>query len=147
MPPELAERIALSRRLHREVARAVADRFAAAATIVPPPQAAFYLYPDFGPVRDRLRARHGVDTSEDLAALLLQRYGVGVLAGSAFGEDPGALRVRVATGLLYGETNRQRECALNSDTPLELPWIAASLDRIAEVLADLTGVSARGSME
>ncbi len=146
-PPELAERIALSRRLHREVARAVADRFAAAGSIVPPPRAAFYLYPDFGPVRDRLRARHGVDTSEDLAALLLQRYGVGVLAGSAFGEDPAALRVRVATGLLYGETNQQRECALNSGTPLELPWIAASLDRIAEVLADLTGVSAHGSVE
>jgi len=146
-PPELAERIALSRRLHREVARAVADRFAAAGTIVPPPQAAFYLYPDFGPVRDRLRARHSVDTSEDLAALLLQRYGVGVLAGSAFGEDPGALRVRVATGLLYGETNRQRECALTSGTPLELPWIAGSLDRIAEVLADLTGVSADGAVE
>ena len=138
-PPELAERIALSRRLHRAVARAVAGRFAAAGAIVPPPQAAFYLYPDFGPVRDRLRARHGVDTSDDLAAVLLQRYGVGVLAGSAFGEDPGALRVRVATGLLYGETNQQRECALNSGTPLELPWIAASLDRIAEVLADLTG--------
>ncbi len=146
-PPELAERIALSRRLHRQVARAVGGRFAAAGAIVPPPQAAFYLYPDFGPVRDRLRGRHGVRTSDDLAALLLQRYGVGVLAGSAFGDDPGALRVRVATGLLYGETNRQRECALTSGTPLEVPWIAASLDRIAAVLADLTGVSADGAVE
>jgi aspartate aminotransferase len=138
-PPELAERIALSRRLHREVARAVARRFTEAGAAVPPPQGAFYLYPDFGPVRDRLRVRHGVRTSEDLTALLLQRWGVGVLPGSAFGDDPQALRLRVATALLYGETDRQREAALAADVPAELPWIASGLARIEEVLAALTG--------
>jgi len=137
-PPELTERIALSRRLHRAVARAVADRFTAAGASVPPPQAAFYLYPDLGPARDRLRGRHGVTTSDGLAALLLQRYGAGVLPGSAFGDDPAALRLRVATGLLYGETDRQRETALASPAPLGVPWIAASLARIEEVLTDLT---------
>jgi len=40
---------------------------------------------------------------------LLERYGAGVLPSSAFGEDPAALRVRVATGLPYGETSAQRE--------------------------------------
>ncbi len=89
----------------------MAGRFAAAGADVPPPAGAFYLYPDFGPVRDRLRARHGVHTSDDLAAVALQRYGLGVLPGSAFGDDPGALRLRVATGLLYGEPDRQRETA------------------------------------
>jgi aspartate/methionine/tyrosine aminotransferase len=137
--PELAERIALSRRLHAAVARAVADRFTAAGADVPRPQAAFYLYPDFGPARDLLRSRDGVTTSAELAALLLERYGVGVLPGSAFGEDPAALRLRVATGLLYGETNRQREAALASAAPLDVPWIAASLARVEEVLTDLTG--------
>ncbi|HYZ52285.1 MAG TPA: pyridoxal phosphate-dependent aminotransferase [Streptosporangiaceae bacterium] len=138
-PPELAERIALSRRLHATVARAVADRFTAAGADVPRPQAAFYLYPDFGPVRDLLGRRHGVTTSAELAALLLQRYGVGVLPGSAFGEDPAVLRLRVATGLLYGETSRQREAALTSAAPLDVPWIAASLAQVEEVLTDLTG--------
>jgi aspartate/methionine/tyrosine aminotransferase len=138
-PPELAERIALSRRLHRQVAQAVARRFAAAGADVPPPQGAFYLYPDFGPVRDLLLARHGVRTSEDLAALLLQRWGMGVLPGRAFGEDPGVLRLRVATGLLYGETDRQRETALATAAPAGVPWIASALDRIEEVLTALTG--------
>jgi aspartate aminotransferase len=138
-PPELAERITLSRRLHGAVARAVADRFAAAGARVPAPQAAFYVYPDFGPVRDVLAARHRVGTSDDLAALLLQRHGVGVLPSSAFGEDAVTLRLRVATGLLYGETDRQREAALASATPLDVPWIAASLARLEEALADLTG--------
>jgi aspartate aminotransferase len=138
-PPELTERITLSRRLHGEVARAVARRFAAAGADVPPPQGAFYLYPDFGPVRDRLQARHGVRSSDELAALLLQRYGMGVLPGSAFGEEQGALRLRVATGLLYGETDRQRETALAAAAPTEVPWIASALTRIEEVLTGLTG--------
>jgi aspartate aminotransferase len=138
-PPELTERIALSRRLHRDVARAVADRFTAAGARVPAPQAAFYLYPDFGPVRDLLRTRHDVTTSDELADLLLRRHGMGVLPGSAFGEDPDELRLRVATGLLYGDTDEQREAALGAPSAREVPWIAASLARIGEVLDDVTG--------
>jgi aspartate aminotransferase len=136
-PPELAERIARSRRLHAAVCHAVASRFAAAGVTVPAPQAAFYLYPDFAPWRQHLAGRHGVATGAALAGLLLDRYGMGVLPASAFGEDENALRLRVATGLLYGETDAERERALDSPDPLSLPWISAALDRVTEVLDDL----------
>ena len=136
-PPELAERIARSRSLHEAVCRAVADRFAAAGVIVPEPQAAFYLYPDFDPWREHLARQHGVTTGPGLAALLLERYGVGVLPASAFGEDEAVLRVRVATGLLYGDTDAEREPALDAADPVSLPWIAASLRRLQDVLAEL----------
>jgi aspartate aminotransferase len=136
-PPELAERVARSRSLHEAVCRAVADRFAAAGVVVPEPQAAFYLYPDFAPWREHLAGRHGVTTGPGLAALLLDRYGVGVLPASVFGEDEAVLRVRVATGLLYGDTAGQREQALAAADPVSLPWIAASLRRLEDVLADL----------
>jgi aspartate aminotransferase len=138
-PPALAARVADSRRLHGTVARAVAARFAAAGVAVPAPQAAFYLYPDFSPLADVLLGRHGITSDEGLAAVLLREYGVGVLPGSAFGEDGGRLRLRVATSLLYGDTDAERHAALNSADPCSLPWIAASLDRLEEVLADLTG--------
>jgi aspartate aminotransferase len=138
-PPELVERVARSRRLHATVARAVAARFSAAGVAGPVPRAAFYLYPDFGPWRDTLRARHGVSTGQDLAALLLERYGAGVLPGSAFGEQAEALRLRVATGLLYGGHDEQREAALASPDPLAMPWIESALARIEEILADLGG--------
>ena len=62
---------------------------------------------------------------------------MGVLPASAFGEEPAALRTRVATAMLYGETDEQRERALRSDDPVTLPWIAAALDRIEDVLDDL----------
>jgi aspartate aminotransferase len=138
-PPELAERVALSRRLHRSVAQAVAHRFAGAGAEVPAPQAAFYLYPDFSPLADVLLERHGITSDESLAAVLLHEYGVGVLPGSAFGEDGGRLRLRVATAMLYGDTDEKRHAALNSADPCSLPWIAGSLARLEVVLADLTG--------
>jgi aspartate aminotransferase len=137
-PPALTERITRSRRLHAAVARAVAARFTAAGVSVPAPQAAFYLYPDFTPLSDALLARHGIDSDDQLAAMLLGRYGVGTLPGSAFGEQSWRLRLRIATGLLYGDTDAERTAALNSADPCSLPWIAASLDRLDEVLADLS---------
>ncbi|MWA04649.1 aminotransferase class I/II-fold pyridoxal phosphate-dependent enzyme [Actinomadura sp. LD22] len=136
-PPELVEHVDRSRRLHAAVTRAVAARFAAAGARVPAPQGAFYVYPDLGPLRDALRSGHGVRTSADLSGLLLERYGVGVLPGSSFGEPAEALRLRVAPSLLYGETDEQRLAALASPDPAALPWIAAGLDRLSEVLADL----------
>ena len=136
-PAELTERVARSRALHAEVATAVADRFAAAGLLVPAPQAAFYLYPDFAPWQEHLLATRGIGNGADLATHLLHCHGMGVLPASAFGEARAALRMRVATAMLYGETDGQREQALRSDDPVTLPWIAAALDRIEDVLADL----------
>ncbi|GAA4373798.1 aminotransferase class I/II-fold pyridoxal phosphate-dependent enzyme [Actinomadura verrucosospora] len=137
-PPELVEHVDRSRRLHGAVAGAVADRFAAAGARVVRPEAAFYLYPDFGPMRDKLEADHGIRTGADLTHLLLERYGMGVLPGSSFGDAPAALRMRVAPSLLYGEDDEQRLAALASPAPASLPWIAAALDRLSEVLDDLS---------
>jgi aspartate aminotransferase len=137
-PSALVERVARSRRLHAVVARAVAARFTAAGVSVPAPQAAFYLYPDFTPLSDALLARHGIDSDDQLAAMLVRRYGVGTLPGSAFGEQSWRLRLRIATALLYGDTDAERTAALDSADPCSLPWIAASLDRLDEVLADLS---------
>ncbi|WP_131097600.1 pyridoxal phosphate-dependent aminotransferase [Streptomonospora litoralis] len=133
-PRELTAHIRRSARLHGTVARAAADRFAAAGAMAAAPQAAFYSYPDLEAWRDHLARRHGVTTGAELTGLLLEEYGVGVLPGSEFGDSPHALRMRVATSLLYGETEDQRATALESDDPLALPWIADHLDRLSEVL-------------
>ncbi|MCW2902031.1 MAG: aminotransferase class [Streptosporangiaceae bacterium] len=143
-PPELVEHIARSRRLHAGVARAVADCFADAGACVPQPEAGFYVYPDLAPLRDHLAAEYDVRTGAGLSGLLLDRYGVGVLPGSAFGEPAEALRLRVATSLLYGDTDEERLTALSTPHPEELPWIAAALGRLREVLADLTGTGQAG---
>jgi aspartate aminotransferase len=117
-PAQITKRIAASRSLHATITRAVVGICAAAGLEVPSPQAAFYLYPDFEPWRDHLRARHQVTTSAELARLLLAHYGAATLPASAFGEDPAALRLRLATGLLYGDTQQQRTAALTAPSPL-----------------------------
>jgi aspartate aminotransferase len=136
-PPEITERIRASRRLHAAVCRAVAATFAAAGVAVAAPQAAFYTYPDFAPWREHLAGRYGVATGAGLAGHLLDTYGMAVLPGSAFGEEKDALRLRVATSLLYGETAGERERALAAPDPLALPQVASALDRLASILADL----------
>ena len=136
-PPPVRERVAASRSLHATVARAMAGVCTGAGLLVPPPQAAFYLYPDFEPWRAHLRTRHQVTTGAGLARLMLDRYGSATLPASAFGEPPGTLRLRLATGLLYGDTPQQREAALAAPDPLTLPSIAGALARLQEILADL----------
>jgi aspartate aminotransferase len=136
-PNDLLERVRRSRSLHASVSRAVAGTCRAAGLDVPQPQASFYVYPDFEPWRDHLARRWGVTTGAGLAGLLLDRYGAGTLPGSVFGEPDEALRLRLATGLLYGDNDEQQEAALAAADPLALPWIAAELARLGEILADL----------
>ena len=104
-PADVREHVARSRRLHRLVATAAHARVVGAGAICRAPTGAFYLYPDLEPLRPALAAQ-GVSTGAQLAALLLERHDVAVLEGAAFGDDPAALRFRMATSLLYGSRRR-----------------------------------------
>ncbi|MFF1736178.1 pyridoxal phosphate-dependent aminotransferase, partial [Streptomyces sp. NPDC058247] len=141
-PAEVVERITASRRLHEKVVRAVAARFTAAGAELAPVAATCYLYPDFEPLREHLAQAHGVCDGDALAGLLSERHGVGVLPASAFGEPGSPLRIRAATSHFYGDTHERRTAALDAPEPLDLPWIRESVDRVGEVLADLTGAQA-----
>jgi aspartate aminotransferase len=136
-PEVVTARVAASRRLHLSVSRAVYDVFTEAGASCRRPSAAFYLYPDLEPLREGF-ARHGATTGAAAAALLLDRYGIGVLAGEVFGDDPRALRFRVATSLLYGQ-GEQRLQALDSEDPTRLPWVVEALDTVRHALRDLAG--------
>jgi aspartate aminotransferase len=135
--PDITERVRRSRLLHGQVARAIAATLARAGVSVAPPAGGFYVYPDFAPFRSLLLGRHAVSSSQGLAGMLLRRYGIGVLAGSAFGEPAGTLRVRLATSRLYGESAAEQETALASDDPLHLPWIADAVDWLTSSISDL----------
>jgi aspartate aminotransferase len=132
-PAEVREHVARSRRLHRLVTTAAHERVLAAGALCRPPAGAFYLYPDLEPLRPALAAC-GVSTGDQLAEWLLERRDVAVLQGVAFGDDPAALRFRMATSLLYGGTDEQRRQALAADDPVALPWIADALERLGDAL-------------
>jgi aspartate aminotransferase len=136
-PPEVTAYVGAGRRLHRQVSLAVHRELTAAGASTRPPGAAFYLYPDFCARREVL-ARRGVTTGAELARHLLDEHGVGVLPGEVFGDDPAALRFRVATALLYGRTDGERWAALHAPDPLALPWIAAALTTLRTALTATT---------
>lgn len=130
-PAPLRERIAASARLHAVVANAVADEFRAAGTTVPRPHGGFYLYPDF-------RGVAPMRTDVELAHTLLHDHGIATLPGSAFGDDPAALRLRIATSQLYGATDEHREITLAHPNPIELPWLATHLTELRQALSAVT---------
>ncbi|MEU3274764.1 pyridoxal phosphate-dependent aminotransferase [Saccharomonospora sp. NPDC006951] len=129
-PEPVREHIKASVALHSAVANAAYTAFTAAGATCRPPEAGFYLYPDLEPLRDK-----GFHNGAQLTDHLLDRHGVGVLAGAEFGDDPAALRFRVATSLLYGDDSDQRWTALRSTDPVSLPWIAESLTQLRDVLS------------
>jgi aspartate aminotransferase len=135
-PDEVLDHVARSRRLHRLVTTAAHEQVTAAGAVCRPPSGAFYLYPDLEPLRAALAAQ-GASTGAGLAALLLDRHDVAVLEGAAFGDDPSALRFRMATSLLYGADDEQRWHALAAEDPVALPWIAGALERFGEALRAL----------
>jgi aspartate aminotransferase len=128
-PPEVTAYVDAARRLHRRVGRAVHAELVAAGARCREPGGAFYLYPDLGARREVL-AQRGVTTGAELAEHLLDAHGIGVLPGEAFGDDPAALRFRVATALLYGRSDGERWAALHAPDPLALPWVADALTRL-----------------
>jgi aspartate aminotransferase len=135
-PDDVREHVARSRRLHRLVTTAAHREVVAAGAECRAPAGGFYLYPDLEPMRPALSTL-GVETGAQLADLLLERCNVAVLAGDVFGDEPGALRFRLATSLLHGSTDDERWEALAADEPTSLPWIRSALDRLGQALRTL----------
>jgi aspartate aminotransferase len=84
-----------SRTILRRLGRILARMLKETGTIVPEPDGAFYLFPDFSPLKDQLRKK-GIMTSEQFCEKLLEDTGVAVLPGSAFGRPSEELTTRIA---------------------------------------------------
>ncbi|WP_405824749.1 aminotransferase class I/II-fold pyridoxal phosphate-dependent enzyme [Streptomyces sp. NBC_00838] len=134
-PTGVTERAAAATALHARVASAVHHAVLSAGALTRPPQAGRHLYADLGPARRALAAR-GVGDSMELEDFLSERLGVQVPGGHRFGDELGALRVRIATGPLLGATPEQRMESLDAVDPLRLPHVAAALGVLTAVLAE-----------
>ena len=135
-PPELVEFVGAARVLHEAVSRAAFEVVEGAGLACRPPTAAFYVYPDFAPLRESL-AERGIASSAELALHLLEKFAVAVLPGSAFGDET-ALAVRMATSLLYGDSEPERweSLAAGSDAA-GLPRIRSALQTLGDALEAL----------
>lgn len=95
--PEIESYIDECTRIHGIVTRYVWRALLSMGLEYSEPDGGFYLYPDFEPYRESLREVQGVETSEELAEALLRENRVASLPGTAFGDEPEALRLRLST--------------------------------------------------
>ncbi|MFK4543798.1 aspartate aminotransferase [Streptomyces tendae] len=135
-PPEIRARLEATARLHGAVARDVHRIMVSTGAVCRPPTGAFYVYPDFEPLRARLEFL-GVTDSSSLFQHLLDEFGIVVLAGHHLGDDEHALRFKAATSMLYGTTAEQQEESLAAAAPLTVPHVRAVLDRVEEAFTKL----------
>jgi aspartate/methionine/tyrosine aminotransferase len=94
--PVIEEYIQTCTRIHQMVTGYVRHALVRLGIQYPALQGAFYLYPDFVIFRERLLKR-GIKTSQQLAMDLLETMQLATLPGTAFGDDPKNLRLRLAT--------------------------------------------------
>ncbi|MGW3204461.1 aminotransferase class I/II-fold pyridoxal phosphate-dependent enzyme [Streptomyces sp. NPDC001135] len=142
-PPPVTERREAVVRLHARVAAAAHAAVVASGALARPPQAGRHLYADLGPLREPLAAQ-GVGDAQELEDLLTTRLGMPAPGGHRFGDDLGALRVRLATGPLLGGTDEERTECLTAPAPLELPQVQRALASLTSVLDDLREDAQRG---
>ncbi|PZG91639.1 aminopeptidase [Streptomyces sp. NTH33] len=135
-PDAVTVRLTASIRLHARVAHAAHAILVAAGALVRPPQVGRHLYADLGSLRSALAAR-GVGDAQELEDFLTARLDRPVPGGHRFGDDLGALRVRLSTAELLGRTDEERAQCLLSPAPLELPHVRRALLFLKSVLDDL----------
>jgi aspartate aminotransferase len=153
---ELTAYVKASARIHTYATSRLYETLTQAGTLCPRPAGGFYLYPDFAPWRNALLER-GVSTSEQLAHHLLDHWDIATLPGTAFGEHPHALRLRLATSMLYtpaeAKTESEREAVLWAllaqaekweddghvkEVALEMPALEQAETRLREFIGSLT---------
>ncbi len=122
----------------------------------PCPAGGFYLYPDFSPWRSSL-ATMGITTGAELVHYLLEEWDIATLPGSAFGELPESLRLRLSTSLLclpvHASSPSEREASLwemlskaevlrlGSDVTLQMPALERAQTRLTEVIRHLKKIN------
>ncbi|MEU3336593.1 aminotransferase class I/II-fold pyridoxal phosphate-dependent enzyme [Streptomyces sp. NPDC002144] len=135
-PEPVTARVAATVRLHARVAAAAHAAVVAAGALARPPQAGRHLYADLGPLRSAL-AGHGVGDAQELEDFLAARLGMPAPGGHRFGDELGALRVRLSTGPLLGASDEERAECLTAPSPLELPHVQRALNQVKSVFDDL----------
>ncbi len=93
--PAMEAHLSVVRERLRDLGRACIPILRSAGIAVRDAECAFYLFPDFSGHKGSLAGR-GIHSSEALCERLLEETGVALLAGTAFGMEPGDLQARLA---------------------------------------------------
>jgi aspartate/methionine/tyrosine aminotransferase len=121
-------------RIHAAVARVAAERIANAPVDCPRAQGAFYLWPNFEPMRQRLKEKD-ILASRQLADALLEQKRVLALPGSAFGAPPDCLALRLSV-CDYNGVEALAACAEHEINPYQVAEFAPRVVEAADAIAE-----------
>jgi aspartate aminotransferase len=140
--PEIQRYLAGARRILRAIGERVHEELESIGAAVAVPRGAFYVFPDFGPLRERL-ARRGITTSVSLCEQLLTETGVALLPGQVFGRPPSELTARLAYVDFDGAAALVAENSVAKDEPLDAAFLEARAPRVIEALTEIRGFMER----
>jgi aspartate aminotransferase len=92
---EIERYLNAARRILKVLGQEVYSRLKNAGVQVVEPRGGFYVFPDFSPFRESLKAR-GMETDVDVCKRLIEDAGVMLLPGRSFGRGPKELTARLA---------------------------------------------------
>lgn len=134
---DLERYLAHARRVLAALGRWCARRLAAAGTHCAQPSAAFYVFPDFAPLREKLAAR-GITTSVALCERLLEETGVALLPGSVFGREESELSARLAYVDFDGARAMGAVSVIPREQPLDETFLRRHCPRVVEAIERIT---------
>lgn len=114
---ELEQYLCQSRRILKSLSEWIWNRLNRAGVTVARPDGAFYMFPDFEPLREKFASR-GINSGEELCARLLQDTGVAILPGRCFGRPQSELTARMAFVDFDGARVLAAAEQITSDLPL-----------------------------
>jgi aspartate aminotransferase len=112
------------------------QRLDAAGVNVARPDGAFYMFPDFEPLREKLAAR-AIDAGEELCRQLLQDTGVAILPGSCFGRPQNELIARLAFVDFDGARALAAAEQVAADQPLGEDFLNQYCEKVLEAIQRL----------
>ncbi|MHC5010378.1 MAG: pyridoxal phosphate-dependent aminotransferase [Planctomycetota bacterium] len=133
---EIDEYLRRSRRVLRALGKWCTETLRSAGVACAQPAGAFYVFPDFAPVRLRLEDR-GIRTSPELCNRLLEETGVAALPGTVFGRPEEELTLRMAYVDFDGARALEAAGELNPGTPVTQAWLESTCDGVLEAVRRL----------
>ncbi len=111
---QTAQYLQQQRQILSKIGNSFQQTLSAAGINVHAPQGGFYLYVDFSPMQEQLRAQ-GLQTSEQMCAKLIQETGVALLHSAGFGLAPEHFSARLAYVDFGGKQTEENAEAMLTD--------------------------------
>jgi aspartate aminotransferase len=134
--PGLERYLSQSRRILKSLSDWIWTRLTDAGVTVARPDGAFYMLPDFEPLRERLENKN-IRNGEELCQRLLQDIGVAILPGSSFGRPADELTARLAFVDFDGAKALAAAEQVPADKPLDETFLRTNCERVLIAIDEL----------